>query len=204
MVCFMSETKEYIVNTSLLLFLQKSYKDVTMKDILDKTGLSKGAFYHHFASKEDLFKEIVLLFFASGQLSYSTFRKDSLQKFYQDYVESIGESISNLNKLVCDSNSGSGSVNFFFIMFEAVNRFPEFLNMELQQHKKDLEEWQKAIANARLQNEISSTSTDEEIANLFLYCTDGVFLRYLNDNQTHSYKEYLLKAFETVYNNLIT
>ena len=37
-----------------------------MKEIVEKTGLSKGAFYHHFSSKEILFKEIVLMFFAMG------------------------------------------------------------------------------------------------------------------------------------------
>jgi AcrR family transcriptional regulator len=36
--------------------MQKGYKEVTMKDIVDNAELSKGAFYHYFDSKEKVFK----------------------------------------------------------------------------------------------------------------------------------------------------
>ncbi|OIP04989.1 MAG: hypothetical protein AUJ97_01965 [Bacteroidetes bacterium CG2_30_32_10] len=62
----MNDAREHILKTSLLLFLQKSYKDVTMSEIVEKTGFSKGAFYHYFTSKEELFKEIASNFFSMG------------------------------------------------------------------------------------------------------------------------------------------
>jgi TetR/AcrR family transcriptional repressor of nem operon len=40
----MSGAKDHILLTSLKLFLQKSFKEVTMKEIVNKTGLSKGVF----------------------------------------------------------------------------------------------------------------------------------------------------------------
>jgi len=39
---------------ALQLFLQKGYKDVSYQDLVKKTGLSKGAIYHYFESKETL------------------------------------------------------------------------------------------------------------------------------------------------------
>ncbi len=51
----MNQTKEFILKTAFSLFLQKNYKAVTLKEIVDKTGLSKGAFYHYYTSKEKLF-----------------------------------------------------------------------------------------------------------------------------------------------------
>jgi len=44
----MSDTKTHILMVSLKLFLQKNFKEVTMKEIVKETGLSKGAFYHYF------------------------------------------------------------------------------------------------------------------------------------------------------------
>jgi AcrR family transcriptional regulator len=38
--------------------MQKSYKAVTLKDLIAATGLSNGAFYHYFENKEQLFKEV--------------------------------------------------------------------------------------------------------------------------------------------------
>ncbi|MDR2424627.1 MAG: TetR/AcrR family transcriptional regulator, partial [Prevotellaceae bacterium] len=53
------DTKQHILETACLLFLKKSYKEVTLKEIIRETGLSNGAFYHHFESKEQLFKEVI-------------------------------------------------------------------------------------------------------------------------------------------------
>ncbi|MGY3750348.1 TetR/AcrR family transcriptional regulator [Vagococcus acidifermentans] len=48
------ETKELIVSTAMELFMSKGYDSATMQNIMDETGLSKGALYHHFKSKNDI------------------------------------------------------------------------------------------------------------------------------------------------------
>lgn len=199
---FMSESRENILRKSLFLFLQMSYKDVTMKDIVESTGLSKGAFYHYFSGKEELFKEIAQQFFSFGALNYDDFDKESLYGFYHQYVETLNSFFTTLYSDFRNETNSNAPLNFFFIMFEAVNRFPEFLNVELEMHKKDTEEWKKVIIQAKQTGEIHSASGDEEIANLFLYCNDGVFLRFINNDSKHSFKEYLLSAYDTIYNNL--
>ncbi|HET6971416.1 MAG TPA: TetR/AcrR family transcriptional regulator [Phenylobacterium sp.] len=40
------------------LFLTRGYERTTINDVISATGLSKGAFYHHFRSKEDLLEAI--------------------------------------------------------------------------------------------------------------------------------------------------
>ena len=59
----MNDSKEHILLASLNLFLQKNFKEVTIKEIVEITGLSKGAFYHYFQSKEQLFEEVMEHFF---------------------------------------------------------------------------------------------------------------------------------------------
>ena len=49
------QTVQLILDTASTLFLQKGYDKTTLQDIIDATKLSKGAIYHHFASKEDIF-----------------------------------------------------------------------------------------------------------------------------------------------------
>jgi TetR/AcrR family transcriptional repressor of nem operon len=198
----MNTAKEHILKTSLMLFLQKSYRDVTMSEIVEKTGMSKGAFYHYFNSKEDLFKEITEMIFSLGKVKYETFDHRSLYTFYHDYAVFLDNSMAIMQSLSQDPSDKSEKLNFFLIMFEAVSRFPEFLQKELEMHMDDLEHWKSAIANARVQNEIQSSSTDEDIANLFLYCTDGVFIRYINNNDPRTYKDYLISAFNSIYENL--
>lgn len=52
------ETIKLILDTAERLFMEKGYEKATLQDIIDETGLSKGAIYHHFSSKEDILQEI--------------------------------------------------------------------------------------------------------------------------------------------------
>jgi len=47
-------TKERIIDAALVLFEENGYHAVTVDKIVKKSGTSKGGFYHHFKSKDEL------------------------------------------------------------------------------------------------------------------------------------------------------
>jgi AcrR family transcriptional regulator len=47
-----------LVDVAQGLFLTRGYERTTINDVISATGLSKGAFYHHFRAKEDLLEAI--------------------------------------------------------------------------------------------------------------------------------------------------
>ena len=49
------ETQNAILNSALELFSKNGYDATSVADICSKANVSKGAFYHHFSSKQDLF-----------------------------------------------------------------------------------------------------------------------------------------------------
>ena len=51
-----------LIDTAQRLFLAKGYERTTINDVIGATGLSKGAFYHHFRAKEDLLEAIAARF----------------------------------------------------------------------------------------------------------------------------------------------
>jgi AcrR family transcriptional regulator len=53
------ELKERIVHESLKLFSLKGFLSTSVNDILEAASTSKGGFYNHFASKEDLFFHVL-------------------------------------------------------------------------------------------------------------------------------------------------
>ena len=53
-----------IKSEAMELFLQRGYKDVSMQDICNACGLSKGGLYRHFGSKA----EILLYKFAESSI----------------------------------------------------------------------------------------------------------------------------------------
>ena len=46
------------------LFINRQYADVSLKDIASEAGVTKGALYHHFATKEELYLKMMLHYMA--------------------------------------------------------------------------------------------------------------------------------------------
>jgi len=55
----MSSARERLLESAKRLFSQKGYYATSVEDIVESAGLSKGAFYFYFKSKEELFKILV-------------------------------------------------------------------------------------------------------------------------------------------------
>jgi AcrR family transcriptional regulator len=53
------QTKEKIIDVSARLFAEKGYEQATMQDIVNESGMSKGAIFHHFESKEQIAEAVV-------------------------------------------------------------------------------------------------------------------------------------------------
>ena len=48
-----------IMAAAATLFVEKNYAEVTMEQIAAASGVSKGAIYHHFSSKEELYLGLI-------------------------------------------------------------------------------------------------------------------------------------------------
>ena len=54
------QTRNFILETAFRLFIEKGYERTSIQDIIDQLGgLSKGAIYHHFKSKEDILDAMI-------------------------------------------------------------------------------------------------------------------------------------------------
>ena len=172
----MGDSKEHIITIATKLFLQKSFKEVTMKDIVKHTGLSKGAFYHYFESKEQLFLEVLDYFFTNIMKHvYESYSRKSFYEFYHDYGNEIKSYIKKyLSMFIGDESEGEFSMNYFTLAFDALKLFPEFRDKMIIEQERELRVWIDAIKQARENGEIKSPMTDEEIAQIYIYLSDGV------------------------------
>lgn len=199
----MNNTKEHILKTAYLLFLQKSFKAVTMKEIVDKTQLSKGAFYHYFNSKEDVFEEVVNNYFLKFlEIDYDHLSHDSLHAFYKDYLETFFSDRSSFLKQLKDFGAFDESLNFYLLIFEAFRLMPDFKSKIRKEHERELKEWTNIIRIARENGEIRPEVSDKELAKLFIFSGDGLGMRRLMDNDLNSIKEELTAIYDGIYSLL--
>ncbi len=195
----MRDTKEYIVRTALPLFMEKSYKAVTLKDIIRETGLSNGAFYHYFRNKEELFKEVVALhLFRLARRIYEYAPKSSLWDFMQDTLGELQKVQTELEKFV----ALGGRINFLSFMFEAFRQFPEAQKEVREMQKLEFALWVEVIDIAKAKGEIRDELPTELIARMFMYIPDGIYMDFLVDLNQEKYKIGTKRLWEGIYKML--
>lgn len=199
----MSDTKTHILMVSLKLFLQKNFKEVTMKEIVKETGLSKGAFYHYFESKEKLFFEIIDYFFSSiMEYDFNMLPGNSLFSFYHTYAEQMNT--LRFKFLVNEKGEGEDfiNLNFFALLFDAFKLFPEFKSKMEIYHQKETRAWIEVIKSARTSGEIRSPLTDEQIAQIFMFTSDGLTMNLTMESNTIDLERKLASLWDNFYETL--
>ncbi|MFT8351729.1 TetR/AcrR family transcriptional regulator [Clostridium saccharoperbutylacetonicum] len=198
----MNNTREHILNISFGLFLQKSFKEVTMKEIVEETGMSKGAFYHYFESKEQLFLEIIDYAFSSViDINYSKLNKDSLYNFYHSYITYL----NNVNQLFVQKSSNLNStfdLNYYSLIFDALRLFPGFREKMIATSLAELEAWKEIVHIARKKEEIKSSMTDEQIASIFINTNSGISMENIMIGRSESITSTLLILWDSFYEDL--
>ncbi len=194
----MKDSREHILQTAFELFMQKSFKEVTMREIVTKTGLSKGAFYHYFESKEQLFMEIIDHFFA-GLMSvpFDSFSHESLKAFCADYLKDISKKADTSFVENKDLNA-----NFYFLIFDAVRMIPDFKRKMDVMAEKEVRSWVKIIRIARKKGEIKPLMTDEQIAKFYMYSNDGIGIRMILNNRMGEMKPEIKALWDGFYKQL--
>ncbi|CEH33451.1 TetR/AcrR family transcriptional regulator [Romboutsia lituseburensis] len=56
-----NQTYEDILSTAYNFFIEKGYEKTSVQDIINELGISKGAIYHYFKSKEEILQSVLLL-----------------------------------------------------------------------------------------------------------------------------------------------
>ncbi|MDM5297147.1 TetR/AcrR family transcriptional regulator [Bacillus pumilus] len=73
----MNEKKEKIIKTSIQLFAKKGFSSTTIQEIADECGISKGAFYLHFKSKDQLFNRAFEYYIDTSMQEIENVRKQN-------------------------------------------------------------------------------------------------------------------------------
>jgi AcrR family transcriptional regulator len=70
-----AETKKRLYEIAEKMFMEGNFSDVNVEDITDEAGITKGAFYVHFESKDALIAMLIADYAARADTDYRTFLK---------------------------------------------------------------------------------------------------------------------------------
>lgn len=167
----MNKTKQYILFEAFRLFLERGYDKVSMNELVRVSGMSKGAFYHYFTSKEELFKEAIITHFIAGigESIPPAKQGDSLLESLIGIIDFKAQAYQRMVEM--NENS-----NFFNLLFQAVSMFPEFRDDLKKGSLLEEDKLAHIFENALAKGEITSTVSTRKLAQMYAAMLDGMEL----------------------------
>lgn len=179
------DTKQLIIRQAFALFLSMSYKEVTLSKLLKGTGLSKGAFYHHFESKEELLTLILEQFFFEA-VNDDEFSPSPSAGFVENMESLISTKEQAFEYFIDSMGAEHKELNFFMFIAQAIQYLPQvrekvmvFMNKEKKTIDRILE---IASVNNELRPDLDLNWLSEHIMTAF----DGIEMHGVLLNRSDS------------------
>jgi TetR/AcrR family transcriptional regulator, transcriptional repressor for nem operon len=186
----MNDTREKILQQSLGLFLKKTFKEVSMNDLVQASGMSKGGFYHYFDSKEALFKEIAETYVVGIfkiNFNFLDNRKLPLNEYILSYLMHI---VNMVKKLMVQTDVKFEEVNFYAFLFDIFKYCPGFRDKISLHHDDELNLLASIIESARKDGEIKESIDSAVLANHIHTLIHGIgILIFVDGNYLEKEKE---------------
>lgn len=171
------KTHENLKIQALKLFLDKGYEATSIQEITQKAGLSVGAFYRHFDSKEGIFVEIWDEYTGANieKTLIEVEKRDSVEAA-MDYLLQECESFSNdetTNKLyaIYASLAVSQRLDAFPHMEQSSRKYRQVLHRLIQEYNPDIEEMD-AVTRANALHCLMNTYSTRNGETFQAFCFD--------------------------------
>ncbi len=192
----MNPSKKKILENAFNLFLTESYSSVSMQKIQNASGVSRGAIYHHFKSKEEIFEEVVNEYLMPAFSSYSMIQEDDKSSLQNMIYASIKCRQSHINLLKEVTSFKLTDFYFFKFIFQASEHCKDFTEQVNVLSEKEFNGWRNIIQLAMRTGEIRSDIELDYVAQSFMTIPLGLgifsaFSNYININTKDIRSSYL-------------
>ena len=191
-------TKEKIVEEAFKLFLNSNFEKVSISDIENATGKTRGAIFYFFKNKEEIFIEVIDTYMIEVQDPSQKFSYDtniSLNQFINMYVNGINTTMSKMLSI----SILNIYKQYFSLYLQASRIYPNFSAIMTQNSIRETDLWEKVIKRAIETKEIKKINT-RHYATLFRSCFLGLaFDRCLSYGIN---TEELNAIYQTIYSQL--
>jgi len=119
------DNRTHILATAFKLFFQKGYKSVTMSDLVKESGLSKGAFYHYFNSKEELYNHSMDMFI-DHYLNNFTIEFNEEISLKENLIALYDQFIPITENMNTSSQEAAEGLSNYLIFLQGLMRKPDY------------------------------------------------------------------------------
>ena len=170
--------KELILQKAFVLFLKSGYNGTSMIQIQNEAGVSRGAIYHHFKSKEQIYIEVVNKYLISVMSIVKNIPSENKTTLYNTIILSIDYRKHVITEMRRTSTEPLNDFNYFKLIYDACDVFNDFAKRINLINEEEILEWKIVIEKAIMNNEIKKDIDVDFIANNFVLLPQGLGLKY--------------------------
>lgn len=174
-----THTQKLILETTKELVSEKGCRKMTLNDIMERTGLSKGAIYHYVKSKDELF---VLILLERLELINSRFYAQ-VDKGAQELEGPLNEIIKSLPSLQ-NPNEVTNRILIYLLGQNDVPAISSVLHQFYEQTARLSKQW---IESGQRAGAISKNIDAAKTSELFVLLSYGMRMRSALSSQLHAF-----------------
>lgn len=179
--------KDKIQEKAFNLFLINSYDSVTMQQIQEASEVSRGAIYHHFKSKEEIFRAVVNIYLLPAFSSYSMITDEEKKSLQEMIQASIRYRQNHINQLKDITSFRLTDFYFFKFVFQATEHYKDFTEQVNNLTEKEFNGWRTLIQAGMRSGELRADIDPDFAAQMFVSMPMGLgifsaFSNYININ----------------------
>ena len=186
-------SKNQILKAALKIFVVNGYSNTKMDDIADEAGFSKGAVYHHFSSKDDLFFSLI-----------DYWETSFLPKFYSNNYSNVSL-VKVLKELASEVASNFKNKKYLFLaeleIWALSNRDSKVRERTKKLYNKMLSHLENIFTNAM--NDGEYKNIDPGMAAMAVMTSmQGVIWFSIFDHKNFTAEEYVNEVMNFIINGL--
>jgi len=161
----MKNRKEYILEKSFDVFMSKGYDSASISVLQKELGMSRGAMYRYFKSKDELFLEVIDKYVFG--LIDRFMPKVAEDTTLAGLIEYLYRYHRKLYVYLDKHNTETHFLNFTALIIQAAKHYPGFTGKIKEMNSKSIKLWEKAIVNSIAKNEIRDDVDVNILAGIF-------------------------------------
>lgn len=168
-ILVMKDTRDFIIDEAYSLFLNHSYEGVSISKISDAIGLTKGALYHHFRNKEELYRAVIDKFYPITSIMV-----DLNTISLKEYTNAFIEHIYIILKTIFRSDKNFIPINYFSLIADCFRHYDGFSKNKTHFIEVNVKDVAVILNNAIKKGEIRNDIDVKIVALQYLYLSLGL------------------------------
>lgn len=193
----MKETRDFIIDEAFKLFLANNYEAVSISLISNAIGFTKGALYHHFRNKEELFHAVI-----DKHLPMPSIEVDEETITLKAYTEACITHAGMILRSIFKNGENFSPINYLSLIADSFRHYEEFGREKTRTIKKDNEMARRIIERAIRRGEIRDNINVPAVASQYFSITIGLAGDIMMNSSTESAIRSLREQLRELYNLL--